>query len=292
MTATAEDSGFFKAGFMKKHIISVLSGIFSDRSGGIFSSKAVLLLTLIFPSSVLFSSSILSAEEGKKTSLNEVASKSLLPLGTWHYGIYAGTIRLGTAHSSLSFEKGRYISVNDMVMQRDNGALVCIMKENYVETDSFVPVSYFSLTTIISGDKESHSRVSASFSKGTVALKDDSGERSYAIEGDFYITPNVIAVRMDREGMKSGSEYTVRIYDPSVDEEKALEMKEKIIGSELVALPKGKAQLIHTVQSYGPLKNINNYLDDQKTVVRTTLSMLNMTIDLVLEGYDTPKGIK
>ena len=248
-------------------------------------AEKIFLLALV----CLFAPFALSAADAKKTA----APKPELSLGTWHYGVFLGKVRLGTAHVSLSFENGQYLSSSNMTMQRGDGAVVCVMNEIEKEKADFTPVSYFSSTTIISGTKESRALINATFADGVVTIKDAEGEHTVTVKGKFYITPNVLAVKMEKEGLKPGALYKVMVYDPTVDEEKAVEMTEKVIGPEVVDLPSGgKSKLVHTVQTLGPLKNIHNYLDERKIPVRTSMTMLNQTIDLMLEGYDAPKGKK
>ena len=99
----------------------------------------------------------------------------------------------------------------------------------------------------------------------------------------------------DASGKPCKDQLPVRLTSKAarIDEEKPLEMTEKVIGTELIDLSTGgKAKLLHTVQTFGPLKNIHNYFDERNFAVRTTMTMLNQTIDLLLEGYDLPKGKK
>jgi hypothetical protein len=252
---------------------------------GIAKSASALLCAL-----VLFSAA--QAAEPKEKSKASVAPHSELPLGSWRYGVFAGKLRMGTANVSLTFDDGVYVSTSNMTMQRDNGALVCVMSETEKENASFSPISYFSSTTIITESKESRALVRASFKDGVVEIDDGEEKRSFRINGAFQITPNRLSVLMMRDGLKTGAVFKGMVYDPTIDEEKALEMTEKVIGPELVDLPTGKASLTHTVQSYGPLKNIHTWIDARGFTVRTSISILNQTIDLVLESYDAPKAKK
>ena len=217
---------------------------------------------------------------------------SVLPLGTWHYGVFMGKTRMGTAHVGLEFDGREYLSTSNMTMQRGNGEVVCVMSESERETASFAPLSYSSSTIIISGSKESRALLKISFSGNDVTIDDGQEKRTVKVEGAFRITPNELSSKMTKEGLKPGSVHKAFIYDPSVDEDKPVEMTETVIGPETVELPTGKAVLTHTVQSFGPLKNIHNYIDARGFTVRTTMIILNQTIDLVLEAYDLPKGKK
>ena len=200
----------------------------------------------------------LPAAAGAESHVRKPGVQPALPLGTWHYGVFVGKTRLGTADVSLSFDGAVYVSSSVMTMQRDNGAVVCVMSETEKETAGFAPVSYSSSTIIISGSKESRALLKATFRNGEADIDDGQEKRTIKIEGPFHITPNVLAAKMTREGLKPGNVSRAMIYDPTVDEEKPVEMTDTVVGQELVELPSGKARLTHTSQTFGPLKNIHN----------------------------------
>ncbi|MGL4369673.1 MAG: hypothetical protein ACRCUT_08375, partial [Spirochaetota bacterium] len=82
---------------------------------------------------------ILVPAQAQNPPLKEAAPLPV-PLGSWHYGIYLGGQRIGTADISVSFENGIYQSVNNMAIEKNNKEQVYVMTETVRETASCVPV--------------------------------------------------------------------------------------------------------------------------------------------------------
>lgn len=213
-----------------------------------------------------------------------------IPLGSWHYGIYLVGKRIGTADTSTVFENGNYQSGTSMAIEKNNKEQIFLVREAAVETADFAPVSYSYSTTIVSGSRISRMTLGASFNNGTVTLKDADGERTVKLDGAFSISANIYSLKLLCAGLKPGTEIKGKIYDPTTDEETLLDMSEKVVGTETVTLPSGKINLIHTVMTVGAVRNIHNYMDARGVVYKTSLSMMNQNIDLLLESSSPAKA--
>jgi hypothetical protein len=232
----------------------------------IFSAVIILLL-----STPLFSQSV----------------QSNVPLGTWNYGVFIGKNRIGTSSSAITFAADQYVSTMDMTI-RVSDAIVTT-REVTKETSSFTPVSYFSSTTSILKDAVTRDLINADITDGKVTLKRAGETKEYEFKEPFIISGNILLAGLLKGKLAKDLEIKGRTYSPAFDEESLISVSEKVIGRESVALPSGKKDLIHTIQSLGPIRNIHNYMDSKGTVYKTSISMLNMTLDLILESYQEGK---
>jgi hypothetical protein len=210
-----------------------------------------------------------------------VEQQSELPLGTWQYGVFMGKNRIGSAYITLKFEKGFYESTFEMTLRMSDP--IVTTKETTRETRNFFPVSFSSSNVVVLKDRVTRDLVSATFLRNTVKLKRSGEEREVTIEGDFHVSGNFLTAQLLRAKYAAGFEAKGLIYDPTIEEEKAVPVAEKVIGKEIVVLPSGKCELIHTIQTIGPVRNIHNYSDGSGVSYKTTIAMLNTEIDLVLE---------
>ncbi|HEY1405596.1 MAG TPA: hypothetical protein VF857_03215 [Spirochaetota bacterium] len=207
--------------------------------------------------------------------------KPELSLGTWQYGVYLGKNRVGIAYVTLAFEGGLYVSKLEMTLRM--GDPIVTTKEVTKETITFNPVSFSSSNVVVLKDNVSRDLVTAEFVKNVVKLKHGKEEKTVSLNGDFVVSGNALTSALIRNKFAKGFEAKSMVYDPTIDEDTTVPVSEKVIGKETVDLPSGKMELIHTVQAIGPVRSINNWVDQQGTSYKTSIEMLNSTIDLYLE---------
>lgn len=242
--------------------------------------KAILLVT------ILCIPLTLSADESRITSPTD-GIKLDVPLGTWIYGVWLGKNRVGTANTTTSFAEGMYTSTVEMTVKLD--ATIVTTTEITKETITYNPVSYFCSTTVILKDKVTRELVTVDFQKDIAHLKRGDETKTITLNDNFIISGNKFTAELLKSKFLKNTELKAFVYDPSFDEDALISVSEKVIGKEMVNLPKEKIELTHLVETLGPVKSIQNYVDAQGTVYKTSISMLNSTIDLILESRGVEK---
>jgi hypothetical protein len=238
--------------------------------------KIVILLA-----AVLFVNASLSLSFAQKKNVT-------LPLGIWKYGIYIGKNRVGTTISEIKNSSGQIISILDMTIKVSEAIITT--RELTKETDQYVPVSYFSSTTAILNDKVTRDIISADFNGEKIKLTHEKKEKELTIKDKYYISGNYMLVSLLNSKLVKGATVKAMTYSPSYDEDELIAVSETVLGRETVQLPSGNRELFHTQQTIGPIKSINNYMDADGTVYKTTFSMLNMQLDLILESHEALKA--
>jgi hypothetical protein len=211
-----------------------------------------------------------------------------LPLGIWKYGVFIGKNRIGTATSEIKNASGQIISILDMTIKVSEAIITT--RELTKETDQFAPVSYFSSTTAVLNDRVTRDIISAEFNGEKVKLTHEKKEKELTFKDKYYISGNFMLVTLLNGKLVKGSTVKTLTYSPSYEEDELITISETVIGKETVQLPSGSRELFHTQQSIGPIKSIHNYMDTDGTVYKTTVSMLNMQLDLILESKEAPKA--
>jgi hypothetical protein len=210
-----------------------------------------------------------------------------VPLGTWIYGVWLDGKRIGTATATTSFAQELYTSTLDMTV-RTNETIVTT-SEITKETITYNPVSYFCSTTVILKDKVNRELITAEFQKETILLKRGNDAKTVTLKGDFVISGNKFTAKLLKSKFPVNTEMNAFAYDPTLDEDTLVSISEKVLGKEMVTLPKGKMELFHLVESFGPVKSIHSYIDAEGTTHKTTISMLNSTLELLLESRGVGK---
>jgi hypothetical protein len=210
-----------------------------------------------------------------------------VPLGTWNYGVFVGKNRIGSAASVVSFSSGQYVSTMDMTIKIAEA--IVMTSETAKESQTFAPISYSSSTSSVLKDTVTRDIISAEFSGGKITLKRAGETKQYEFKEPFVISGNILIAGLLKGKLANNLEMKGMTYSPGYEEESLIPVSEKVIGKESVTLPSGKKDLIHTVQTMGPIRNIHNYMDSKGNVYKTSISMLNMTLDLILESYQEGK---
>jgi len=208
--------------------------------------------------------------------------KSDLTLGTWQYGVYLGKSKVGNAYITLVFEEGLYVSKLEMTLRF--GDPIITTKEVTKEKPDFTPVSFSSSNVVVLKDNVTRDLVTAEIDGKNISLKHGKETRTVVIDGRFVVSGNILTHALIKKGFPSGHEEKAMVYDPTIDEDAAVPVSEKVIGKETVDLPRGKMKLFHTVQSIGPMRSINNWVDAEGTTYKTTIEMMNSQIDMYLEN--------
>lgn len=215
------------------------------------------------------------------------SARNSVPLGTWNYGVFIGKTRVGTASSNIEFKNNQYISTMDMTMKV--GDAIVTTREMTKETESFAPVSYFSSTSSILKNAVTRDLINAEFTGGKITLKRAGETKELEFKESFCISGNILLAGLLKGKLAKDLEVKGRTYSPSFDEESLISISEKVAGKESVAMPSGKMDLVHTVQTLGPIRSIHNYMDAKGTVHKTSITMMNMTLDLILESFKEGK---
>jgi hypothetical protein len=215
------------------------------------------------------------------------AVKSEITPGNWLYGVYLGKTRIGSANVVIRIDEDIIVSTLEMTLTM--GETIITTKEVSKENTDFTPISFWSSNVMVLKDKLSREIVSAICNKGVVTLKHGDEERTVTIKGNFVVSGNKLSAILSKAKYAKGFEAKTMLYDPTIDEDVAVLVSDKVIGKEVVDLPGGKMELIHTVQAIGPLRNIHNYVTPDGTAYKTTIPMLNTSVDMILEQKPTEK---
>jgi hypothetical protein len=214
-------------------------------------------------------------------------AKSEITPGNWLYGVYLGKTKIGSANVVIRIDEGIIVTTTEMSLNM--GEVLVTTKEISKENIDYTPVSFWSSNVMVLKDKLTREIVSATFNKGVVTLTRGKDERIINIEGSFVVSGNKLTSILSKAKYAKDFEAKVKLYDPTIDEDSTVTITDKVIGKEMVDLPGGKMELIHTVQAIGPLRNIHNYVNADGTAYKMTIPMLNTSIDMILERKPADK---
>ncbi|HNX57761.1 MAG TPA: hypothetical protein PKK43_01585 [Spirochaetota bacterium] len=233
--------------------------------------------------------SIFACVAGFPDGVSSPDTKMVLPLGTWQYGVYIGKDKIGNAFVTLAVEDGLYVSKLEMTIRF--GDPIVTTREVTKEKLDFTPVSFSSSNVVVLKDNVTRDLVSAEINGKNISLKrGKDAAKTVTIEGPFVVSGNILTCALVNKKFAVGVEEKAMVYDPTIDEDAVVPVSEKVLGKETVDLPSGRRSLFHTVQSIGPLRSINNWVDEKGVSYKTTIDMLNSKIDMYLENKLPPKS--
>lgn len=227
----------------------------------------------------LFSLPLLSKET--QDAPQKEVTQIKIPTGNWQYSVFIKGQRIGSAYTSTKIENGIIISTVEMVLKM--GESVLTTKDIIKETTQFEPISKWHNQTVVLADKVTRTICEAVFDKNKVTVTHNKNVKEVTIDGKFYLSD----VHFLAEAIKNKFEedFTLEdlIYEPTIDDEKPIKITERITGKESVDISGKQMNLIHSVISMGPVKNIHNYIDSNGIVYKTSISVGDMTMDIILE---------
>lgn len=206
-----------------------------------------------------------------------------IPTGSWNYRLFTNGIRMGNAVISNQLINGNYVSTSELKLSF--GGIINTSKQTIVETKNFKPLSLETINKTIRGNSIYTTSIKASINEGNIDLVSSPGERKSVIkiEKNFILDGNYFMAKFIEGKFKTGLSIEANIYDPSIEIDKPITIKTKVVGIEELKI-KGKSErLIHLIQSIENIKNIDLYINAQGILIKGVIEMLNMKVELIKE---------
>jgi len=204
-----------------------------------------------------------------------------IPEGEWNYKLFTNNVLIGSSKISNFIVEDNYVLTSELKLGIGN--VSNISRHVIVETKSFAPVKLESYSKITTTDLLHETEIKAIFNGKKIEITSGNKKTTYYLDKNFILEGNFFLAKLIEGKFKKGLEIMASIYDPSIELEKPISVKTEVIGIKNVEI-KGKGKsLIHIVQFIENIKIINIYLDENGIMIKGTIEMLNMKIEIIKE---------
>ncbi|HOM87163.1 MAG TPA: hypothetical protein PLH80_06495 [Spirochaetota bacterium] len=206
-------------------------------------------------------------------------SPSEIPVGTWEYDLLVNGVQLGSATISNKVEDNHYVYSFDLTM--GNGQTQS--NDVIVETLDCKPVK-LEKHTYINAPAQQRLDIIAECNGKQITLTENNNKTVIVLDKDYILDGNYFLYQLIKNKFKEGRTIRHNVYDPSIEREDAIPVTITLVGKETIAINSIPYRAWRVDQSIGKIKNIIVYLDDKGVVLKTSISMLNMKLDVIRKG--------
>ncbi|MCX8124343.1 MAG: hypothetical protein N3F66_09285 [Spirochaetes bacterium] len=200
-----------------------------------------------------------------------------IPVGTWQYNLLINGVEMGVATISNSIQDNLYIYRFDLSM--GNG--ITQSQDTIIETLDCKPVKLEKHTYIKQGQTQQKLDIVALCNGNTVTLIENNSKTIITLDDEYVLDGNYFLYMLIKNKFKKGLKITQNIYDPSLERENTIPVTITLAGTETISVNSQIKKAWKIEQSIGKIKNIIVYLDENGVVLKSSIKMLNMQLDII-----------
>ena len=200
-----------------------------------------------------------------------------IPVGSWNYDLLINGVKMGQATISNTVQDKYYVYTFDLVM--GNGATQS--HDIIVETIKDCKPVRLEKHTYIQQGVEQKLDITAECNGKTITLTENNYKSTITLEEDFVFDGNYFLMKLIEKHFKKGTRINHNIYDPSLERERAIPVSITLQGSETISVNSVLYKAWKVEQNIGSIKNIVVYLDEQGVILKSSVSMLNLRLDII-----------
>ncbi len=200
-----------------------------------------------------------------------------IPVGTWHYDLLVNGVEMGKATIRNTIENNQYVFRFDMTM--GNG--ITRSQDTIIETLDCKPVKLEKHTYVKETTTEQNLDIIAQCNGGTITLTENNMKSIITLDQDYVLDGNYFLYMLIRNKFKKGLQITHNVYDPSIKREAVIPVTIKLTGTETISVNSVLYKAWKIEQSIGKIKNMIVYLDENGVVLKSSIKMLNMKLDII-----------
>ncbi|GAB4220202.1 MAG: hypothetical protein Kow00102_06510 [Spirochaetota bacterium] len=202
---------------------------------------------------------------------------SSIPTGTWQYDLLVNGVEMGKATISNSIVDNQYMYRFDLTM--GNG--ITRSQDTIVETLECKPVKLEKHTYIKQATAQQKLDIIAQCNGRTITLIENNMKSIITLDQDYVLDGNYFLYMLIQNKFKKGLQITHNVYDPSIEREAVIPVTIKLTGTETISVNSVLYKAWKIEQSIGKIKNIIVYLDQNGVVLKSSIKMLNMQLDII-----------
>ncbi len=200
-----------------------------------------------------------------------------IPVGTWEYDLLVNGVEMGTATISNSITDNHYIYRFDLIM--GNGTTQS--QDTIIETLECKPVRLEKHTYIKQAGTEQKLDITAECNGKTITLKENNTKSTITLDQEYVLDGNYFLYMLIKNNFKKGVQIEHNVYDPSIERESTIPVTITLIGTETISVNSVLHKAWKIEQSIGKIKNIIVYLDENGVVLKSSIKMLNLKLDII-----------
>lgn len=200
-----------------------------------------------------------------------------IPVGSWHYELLVNGVEMGKATISNSIKDNQYIYRFDLTM--GNGTTQS--QDTIIETLECKPVRLEKHTYIKQAGTEQKLDIIAECNGKTITLTENNTKSTITLDKEYVLDGNYFLYMLLQHKFKNGVQITHNVYDPSIERESAIPVIITLVGTETISVGSVLYKAWKIEQSIGKIKNIIVYLDENGVVLKSSIKMLNLQLDII-----------
>ncbi|MGB4270473.1 MAG: hypothetical protein WBK20_15020 [Spirochaetota bacterium] len=200
-----------------------------------------------------------------------------IPVGTWQYDLLVNGVEMGKATIQNSIEGNHYVYRFDLTM--GNG--MTQSQDTIIETLDCKPVRLEKYTYIKQATTQQKLDIIAQCNGKTITLTENNIKNIITVDQDYVLDGNYFLYMLIKKKFKKGLQIKHNVYDPSIERESVIPVTIKLIGTETISVNSVLYKAWKIEQSIGKIKNIIVYLDENGVVLKSSIKMLNMQLDII-----------
>lgn len=204
-----------------------------------------------------------------------------IPTGKWDYDLIINGRDVGDAWVSIKKENGNY--VNETELKLEFAGVLNTAYHKIIETTDFTPVSVEILNKTRTGSIDLAISTKASFNGQKVLLEADGKKSEINLGEPFRLEANFLMDSLIKGKFKKGLEFKYNIYEPSIEAEETIPITVKVEGPEKITVGGEERSLIMVRQTMKNFKSIRAYVDENGTIHKMVIVMLNNKLELELK---------
>jgi hypothetical protein len=204
-----------------------------------------------------------------------------IPSGTWNYKLFVNGVRVGSAVISNKAVAGSYVITSELNMGA--GTIMNVSRQVITETMDFKPLKIETYNKVVNESSTQNINTVATINGRKIEVRSGASKTTVTMDRDFFLDGNYTMARLIENRFKKGLEISSYLYDPSIEIDQLIPITTKVKGVESVTVGDRRLRLIHIVQSLDTIKNADSYLDETGVLVKASIQMLNLKIELVRE---------
>lgn len=209
---------------------------------------------------------------------HEVPQKLLF--GTWDYKLFINDVEIGTATMSNKEIEGNYVSISEFRVKMAD--VDTLSRDTVTETKDFKPLKLESYNKIVTGGQTRETLLQAAINGREVLLTFGKNKSKYKVDSDFIIDGNYFMSKLIEGKFSDGLEISANVFHPSVEPDRAILVKARVLGRENIMIMGKEESLIHVIQSIENIeKNIDLYIDSTGAVRKGVMEMMNLKIEFI-----------
>lgn len=201
--------------------------------------------------------------------------------GKWKYKIFINGNNAGTAVVKISLDGDNYI--HELDMETLTGELKNTVKRTLVETTDYKPVSLENINKIITKNEIKEIKIIVKVNAEGVDVISDNNKFFVPIEKPFMFDGLYHTSELKKLHFKKGALIRSRIYDPQIENENSVILNTTVSEKKQFTFRGKEIDLIQVLQYINNLKTIEIFMDSHGTIYKSRTTMLNYTMEMILE---------